>query len=165
MQGKKEYARKIIQQFSVEWASPQNKFLSQVKISITLSLFIRFYQAVLWFKRTKKQFGGYHQRSKIDFALQYAVGYFVFLGYDIDEGLPWYSTISRTWQLFPASVFEAVFTEALVMCIDKGMVSGHTQAIDSLWSILKAFFRPQIRPIQLIWLPLLKPCFKKQKLL
>ena len=73
-----------------------------------------------------------------------------FLGYDIDEALPWHSTISRTRQLFPASVFEAVFTEALVMCIDKGMVSGHTQAIDSLWSILKAFFRPQIRPIQLI---------------
>ena len=49
-----------------------------------------------------------------------------FLGYDIDEALPWHSTISRTRQLFPASVFEAVFTEVLFMCIDKVMFSGHT---------------------------------------
>ena len=54
-----------------------------------------------------------------------------FLGYDIDEVLAWHSTISRTRQLFPASIFEAVFIEVLVMCIDKGMVSGHIQAIDS----------------------------------
>ena len=54
-----------------------------------------------------------------------------FLGYDIDEPLPWHSTISRTRQLYPEAVFEAVFTKVLVMCIDKGMVSGHTQAIDS----------------------------------
>ncbi|MEP1489377.1 MAG: transposase [Algibacter sp.] len=54
-----------------------------------------------------------------------------FLGYDIDEELPWHSTISRTRQLYPETVFEDVFTRVLVMCVDKGMVSGHTQAIDS----------------------------------
>ncbi|SKB60960.1 Transposase domain, partial [Maribacter arcticus] len=54
-----------------------------------------------------------------------------FIGYDIDEELPWHSTISRTRQLFPESVFEEVFTTVLEKCIDKGMVSGHTQAIDS----------------------------------
>ena len=54
-----------------------------------------------------------------------------FLGYDIDEELPWRSTISRTRQLYPESVFEEVFTNLLSMCVDKGMVSGHTQAIDS----------------------------------
>ncbi len=54
-----------------------------------------------------------------------------FLGYDIDEELPWHSTISRTRQLFPESVFEEVFTRVLALCVDKGMVSGHTQAIDS----------------------------------
>ena len=54
-----------------------------------------------------------------------------FLNYDIDEPLPWHSTISRTRQLYPASVFEEVFTKVLTMCVDKGMVSGHTQAIDS----------------------------------
>jgi len=54
-----------------------------------------------------------------------------FLGYDIDEELPWHSTISRTRQLFPEAVFEEVFTKVLSMCVGKGMVSGHTQAIDS----------------------------------
>ena len=54
-----------------------------------------------------------------------------FIGYDIDEELPWHSTISRTRQLFPESVFEEVFTKVLILCIEKGMVSGHTQTIDS----------------------------------
>ena len=54
-----------------------------------------------------------------------------FLGYDIDEPLPWHSTISGTRQLYPESVFEEVFTNVFTMCVDKGMVSGHTQAIDS----------------------------------
>jgi hypothetical protein len=54
-----------------------------------------------------------------------------FLGCDIDEPLPWHSTVSRTRQLFPDSLFEEVFTEVLKMCIEKGMVSGHTQVIDS----------------------------------
>lgn len=54
-----------------------------------------------------------------------------FLGYDIDEDLPWHSTISRTRQLFPEVVFESVFTHVFQMCISKGMVSGHTQCIDS----------------------------------
>ena len=30
-----------------------------------------------------------------------------FLGHDIDEELPWHSTISRTRQLFPEDVFES----------------------------------------------------------
>ncbi|MCF0051670.1 hypothetical protein LXM25_16495 [Dyadobacter sp. LJ53] len=29
-----------------------------------------------------------------------------FLGYNIDEQLPWHSTISRTRQLYPATVFD-----------------------------------------------------------
>jgi len=56
---------------------------------------------------------------------------FYFLGYDIDEELPWHSTISRTRQLFEDSVFEAFFTRVLGICISSGMVSGHTQVIDS----------------------------------
>lgn len=32
-----------------------------------------------------------------------------FLGYEVNEDLPWHSTISRTRQLFPASVFERLF--------------------------------------------------------
>uniref|UniRef100_UPI001FEBB183 transposase n=1 Tax=Marivirga sericea TaxID=1028 RepID=UPI001FEBB183 len=54
-----------------------------------------------------------------------------FLDYDIDEELPWHSTLSRTRQLFPEEVFESVFEHIFSMCVAKGMVSGHTQAIDS----------------------------------
>ncbi len=54
-----------------------------------------------------------------------------FLGYDIDEPLAWHSTISRTRQLFPEDLFEKVFTEVLSMCVDRAMVAGHTQVIDS----------------------------------
>src|SRR5690606_2884116 len=54
-----------------------------------------------------------------------------FLDYDIDEPLPWHSTISRTRQLFPEDIFEEVFTRVLKLCIEAGLVSGHTQAIDS----------------------------------
>lgn len=54
-----------------------------------------------------------------------------FLGYNIDESLPWHSTLSRTRALLPDSVFTEAFERVLAMCIDAGMVSGHTQAIDS----------------------------------
>lgn len=54
-----------------------------------------------------------------------------FLGYDLDEELPWHSTISRTGDLYGESVFEDVFTKILQMCVDIGMVSGHSQVIDS----------------------------------
>ncbi|MDO6769223.1 MULTISPECIES: transposase, partial [Cellulophaga] len=54
-----------------------------------------------------------------------------FIDYDLEDELPWHSTISRTRQLYPETVFESVFTTVLELCIAKGMVSGHTQAIDS----------------------------------
>jgi hypothetical protein len=42
-----------------------------------------------------------------------------FLGYDIDEQLPWHSTISRTRQLYPGAVFEGLFNKVFSMCVDK----------------------------------------------
>lgn len=54
-----------------------------------------------------------------------------FIDYDIEEELPWHSTISRTRQLFPEEVFESVFSKVFLMCVEKGMVSGHTQVIDA----------------------------------
>lgn len=54
-----------------------------------------------------------------------------FPDYDIDEELPWHSTVSRTRQLFPEEVFEELFNKVFSMCVEKGMVAGHTQAIDS----------------------------------
>ncbi|TGE18995.1 IS1182 family transposase [Hymenobacter elongatus] len=54
-----------------------------------------------------------------------------FLGYEVDEELPWHSTVSRTRQLFPASVFERLFDHVFAQCVAAGLVTGHTQAVDS----------------------------------
>jgi hypothetical protein len=55
----------------------------------------------------------------------------LFLGYEVDEQLPWHSTISRTRQLFPAAVFERLFDHVLAQCVARGLVAGDAQAVDS----------------------------------
>jgi transposase len=54
-----------------------------------------------------------------------------FLGYEVEEDLPWHSTISRTRQLFPAAVCEQLFDHVFAQCVAAGLVTGHTQAVDS----------------------------------
>jgi transposase len=54
-----------------------------------------------------------------------------FLGYDVDEDLPWHSTISRTRQLYPAAVFEHLFDQVFAQCVAAGLVVGETHALDS----------------------------------
>jgi transposase len=54
-----------------------------------------------------------------------------FLGYEVDEDLPWHSTISRTRQLYPAAIFERLFDHVFTQCVAAGLVTGHTQAVDS----------------------------------
>ena len=55
-----------------------------------------------------------------------------FVGCDIDEPLPWHSTLSRTRQLYGEEVFKQLFKEVLRQCIDKGMVAGRRQVVDSV---------------------------------
>jgi transposase len=54
-----------------------------------------------------------------------------FLGYEVDEELPWHSTISRTRHLYPAAVFELLFDQVFVQCVRAGLVAGDTQVVDS----------------------------------
>ncbi|MDO1451667.1 transposase [Rhodocytophaga aerolata] len=54
-----------------------------------------------------------------------------FLDYNLGERLPCHSTLSRTRKRLPASVFEACFQYILTACVEKGMVSGHTQVVDA----------------------------------
>ncbi|MFD2720475.1 IS1182 family transposase [Hymenobacter monticola] len=54
-----------------------------------------------------------------------------FLGYEVDEELPWHSTIGRTRQLLPAAVFEHLFDHVFAQCVARGLVAGDTQAVDS----------------------------------
>src|SRR5690606_30516869 len=52
-------------------------------------------------------------------------------GYDLDEELPWHSTLSRTRQLFGEELFLELFRKVLSLCVEKGMVRGKRQAVDS----------------------------------
>ena len=54
-----------------------------------------------------------------------------FLGYEVDEDLPWHSTISRTRQLYPAAVFEQLFDQVFGQGVTAGLVAGDTQVVDS----------------------------------
>ena len=55
----------------------------------------------------------------------------LYLGYDIDEILPWHSTISRTRQLYGEDVFLNLFQQVLQLCVSKGMVRGTRQTVHS----------------------------------
>ena len=65
-----------------------------------------------------------------------SLGIRLFLGYDIDEPLPWHSTISRTRQLYGEEVFKQLFEQVFEKCVSSGMIAGHTQALDG--AFLKA---------------------------
>ncbi len=54
-----------------------------------------------------------------------------FLGYDIDEKLPWHSTISRTRILIKQETFELIFDRILEKCNEAGLIEGKHQSIDS----------------------------------
>ncbi len=144
MQGKKDYQEKLFAHFQLSERIPKHNFYRRLKGALDLDFL---------YPLTKGYYGESGQKSidPVVFFKLCLVGYLeniisdrnlivhssmrldilYFLGYDIDEELPWHSTIGRTRQLFPESIFEEVFTQVLSMCVDKGMVSGHTQAIDS----------------------------------
>nr|WP_282160908.1 transposase [Ulvibacterium marinum] len=144
MQGKKQYQEKLFNDFRLSDRVPEGNFYRRLKEAIDL----RFLYGL-----TKGYYGESGQKSidPVVFFKLCLVGYLeniisdrklidhcsmrldilYFIGYGIDEELPWHSTISRTRQLFPEDVFEEVFTRVLAMCVESGMVSGHTQAIDS----------------------------------
>lgn len=60
-----------------------------------------------------------------------SLGIRLFLGYDLQEELPFHSTISRTRQLYGEETFLRLFQLVLKMCINKGMVRGKRQCVDS----------------------------------
>lgn len=144
MQGKKEYQEKLFSHFQLSERVPRNNFYRKLNEVLDLGFL---------YAKTKPFYGSSGQKSldPIVFFKLCLVGYFenivsdrslinhssmrldilFFIGYDIDQELPWHSTISRTRQLFPETIFEEVFTHVFTMCVEKGMVLGHTQAIDS----------------------------------
>ena len=144
MQGRKNYHPKLFNNFNLSDRIPENNFYRRLKEVLNLHYL---------YEETKVYYGSCGQKSldpSVFFRLC-LVGYLenitsdrqliqhasmrldilFFIDYDIDDELPWHSTISRTRDLFPDIVFEQLFEQVLTMCIEKGMVLGKTQAIDS----------------------------------
>ncbi|MCL6218914.1 IS1182 family transposase [Zunongwangia pacifica] len=144
MQGKKNYQEKLFTSFRLSDRVPQKNFYRRLKAALNLDFLYEvthgFYGSsgqksidpVVFFKLCLV---GYLENIISDRKLMehcsMRLDILYFTGYDIDEELPWHSTISRTRQLFPEEVFESVFTKVFSLCVEAGMVSGHTQAIDS----------------------------------
>lgn len=144
MQGKKVYQEQLFNSFRLSERIPTTNFYRVLKAAIDIDFL---------YEVTRGFYGSSGQKSidPVVFFKLCLVGYLeniisdrkliahcslrldilFFLGYDIDEELPWHSTISRTRELFPEAVFEEVFTKVFALCVEAGMVSGHTQAIDS----------------------------------
>jgi transposase len=144
MQGQKSNDQKLFYQFRLADRVPEDNFYRRLKGTLDLSFLKKraagFYgkcgqesiDIVVFFKMLLV---GYlenilHDRKLIEFcSMRMDVLYFI--DYDIDESLPWHSTISRTRKLFGKELFEELFNKVLEMCVEKGMVAGHTQAVDA----------------------------------
>lgn len=149
MQGRKTFEEKLFTSFQLSDRVPIDNFYR--RLSDTLDL--RFLR-----KTTARYYGTEGQESidPIVFFKLMLVGYLenlgsdrriintasmrldllFFIGYNLDEPLPWHSTLSRTRQLYGEEVFKELFKKVLKCCIDKGMVSGRRQAVDS--ALIKA---------------------------
>ena len=144
MQGRKEFTPKLFYHLSLENLVPADDFYRKLNQHIDLHFLYR---------PTAKYYGTEGQESidPVVFFKICMIGYLnnlcsdrqlirfcsnslnvrLFLGYDLDEDLPWHSTISRTRGLYGEEVFLSLFKEVLRLCVVKGMVSGKRQAMDS----------------------------------
>ena len=146
MQGKKAYQEKLFLNFQLSSAVPEDNFYSKLNELVDF---------IFLYKTTSQYYGSEGQRSidPVVFMKLMLVGYLenlnsdrriismsrlrldirYFIGYDIDEELPWHSTLSRTRQLYSESVFIELFKRILKQCIDRGMISGRRQAVDGFF--------------------------------
>ena len=144
MQGKKQFTQKLFTSFQLSEHVPEDNFYRRLKAVLDLH----------WLYKATQQYYGTEGQQSIDpvvFFKLILTGYLenlnsdpkiiahskmrldilFFLGYDLDEPLPWHSTISRTRQLYGEEVFKTLFLKVLCLCVTKGMLSGKRQAIDS----------------------------------
>ena len=144
MQGKKTYTPKLLYQVHLDNLVPRDNFYRKLDEVLDMNFL---------YKETSSYYGNEGQESidPVVFFKICLVGYFnninsdrrlieycsncldvrLFMRYDIDESLPWHSTISRTRQLYGEEVFLGLFRKVLSLCVQKGMIRGKRQAIDS----------------------------------
>ncbi len=144
MQGRKQFQTKLYHSVNLDTLVPQDNYYRKLNSVLDLE----------WVRKQTKCYYGSEGQMSIDpvvFVKVLLVGYLnnigsdrrlmeecgnrldvrLFLGYDIDEALPWHSTISRTRQLWGEQVFLTLFQKVLGMCVSKGMVRGKRQAMDA----------------------------------
>ncbi len=144
MQGKKYYSEQLFKSFQLSQRVPEDNFYRRLKDLLDLQ----------WLYKATKIYYGTEGQQSIDpvvFFKLILIGYLenlgsdrriintasmrldmlYFIGYDVDETLPWHSTLSRTRQLYGDSLFKQLFKQVLKQCIEKGMVSGRRQVMDS----------------------------------
>jgi transposase len=144
MQGKKDHQEKLFIQFQLSNHVPADNFYRRLKTLLNLDF---LYQS------TSKYYGKEGQKSidPLIFMKLMLVGYLenitsdrrivstssmrmdiiYFLGYDLEEGLPWHSTLSRTRKLYGEEQFVALFKQVLKLCVNKGLIAGKRQSVDS----------------------------------
>jgi transposase len=144
MQGKKDYQEELFTNFQLSEFVPEENLYRKLKGVLDMDYL---------YAKTKSYYGSCGQKSidPVVFFKLCLVGYLeniisdrqlmqhcsmrldirYFLNYKLTERLPWHSTMSRTRDLLPEVLFEEVFEDILRKCIDSGLVSGHTQVVDS----------------------------------
>jgi len=144
MQGKKVLEDEKVLLFSLSAHVPEHNFYRQLKQQLNLDFLYKLTQPyygrcgqasidpVVFFKLCLV---GYLENITSDRKLiehcSMRLDLLYFLGYQLDEPLPWHSTVSRTRQLYPEALFESLFNQVFRLCVEKGMVAGAIQAIDS----------------------------------
>ena len=146
MQGKKNYQEKLFTHFQLSDYVPADNFYRKLRAVLPME----------WLRKETAKYYGKEGQQSIDpvvFMKLVLVGYLenlnsdrqiirtagmrldilYFVGYDIDERLPWHSTLSRTRQLYEEQVFKKLFRQVLELCINAGLVLGKRQAMDSVF--------------------------------
>jgi len=145
MQGKKRFTEKLFTNFQLSDRVPEENFYRRLRAVLNLQ----------WLYKATKHYYGTEGQQSIDPAVFFKlmlIGYLenlgsdrrimntvsmrldmlFFIGYNIDEPLPWHSTLSRTRQLYGEELFKQLFRDVLKQCIDKCMVAGRRQVMDSV---------------------------------
>ncbi len=134
MQGRKELTPKMLYQVHLQDLIPEHNFYRLLDKAIDFQFL---------YKATAQYYGEEGQESidPVVFFKICLVGYLnninsdrklieycsncldirLFIRYDIDEPLPWHSTISRTRSLYGEEIFLDLFKQVLKMCVSKGM--------------------------------------------
>lgn len=144
MQGKKDYQEELFLSFQLSEYVPQENLYRRLKEVLKLDYL---------YQKTERYYGSCGQKSldPVVFFKLCLVGYLeniisdralinhssmrldirYFINYKLTDPMPWHSTLSRTRDLLPEALFKEVFEDILRKCIKVGLVSGHTQVVDS----------------------------------